>query len=103
MPQAARLIVPGLGNEFNNMLKTSALVSIIGVTELYQEGVIEISRTFRYPEIYLAVACWYLLLTTIWMLIQIQLERRLGRSDQALDESWVSRVFGVGQRRRSYS
>ncbi|MEO6867796.1 MAG: amino acid ABC transporter permease, partial [Gaiellales bacterium] len=36
LPQAARLIIPGLGNEFNNMLKTSSLVSVIGVTELYQ-------------------------------------------------------------------
>src|SRR6266516_4832793 len=35
LPQAARVIVPPLGNEFNNMLKTSSLIFFIGVTELF--------------------------------------------------------------------
>jgi polar amino acid transport system permease protein len=103
LPQAARLIVPGLGNEFNNMLKTSSLVSVIGVTELYQDGQIALSQSFKYPEVFIAVACWYLVLTTIWMLIQVQVERRLGRHERRSDESAIARLFGAGQRRRSYS
>ena len=35
LPQAARVIVPPLGNEFNNMLKTTSLLVIICVPELY--------------------------------------------------------------------
>lgn len=103
LPQAARLIVPGLGNEFNNMLKTSSLVSVIGVTELYQEGQIAVSRSFLYPEVFIAVACWYLALTTVWLLIQVQIERRLGRSDRRDDENALARILGAGQRRRTYS
>lgn len=103
LPQAARVIVPGLGNEFNNMLKTSSLVSVIGVTELYQDGQIALSGTFQYPEVFLAVACWYLVLTSIWMLVQVQIERRLGRSERREDERWFTRMFGVGGPRRSYS
>ena len=34
LPQALRVIIPPLGNEFNNMLKTTSLASVIGVTEL---------------------------------------------------------------------
>ena len=34
LPQAARVIVPPLGNEFNNMMKNSSLLTIIGVYEL---------------------------------------------------------------------
>ena len=34
LPQAARVIVPPLGNEFNNMLKTTSLLFVIGVVEL---------------------------------------------------------------------
>ena len=34
LPQAARVIVPPLGNEFNNMLKTTSIASVIGVAEL---------------------------------------------------------------------
>src|SRR5690606_37807826 len=88
LPQAARVIVPGLGNEFNNMLKTSSLVSVIGVTELYQDGQIALSEGFKYPEVFLAVALWYLIITTVWMLIQVQIERRLGRSVRNEDENW---------------
>lgn len=103
LPQAGRLIVPGLGNEFNNMLKTSSLVSVIGVTELFQDGQIALSQGFKYPEVFIAVACWYLALTTVWMLIQVQIERRLGRSELAGGESIAARVLGAGQRRRTYS
>ena len=35
LPQAARVIVPPLGNEFNNMLKTTSLLVIIAVPELF--------------------------------------------------------------------
>lgn len=103
LPQAARLIVPGLGNEFNNMLKTSALVSYIGVAELYSDGQVALSQGFKYPEVFIAVAFWYLILTTVWMLLQVQLERHLGRSDRRADESVLARLFGSGQRRRTYS
>src|SRR5207237_9610050 len=34
LPQAARVILPPLGNEFNNMLKTTSIGSVIGVYEL---------------------------------------------------------------------
>ncbi|MCW2926912.1 MAG: amino acid transporter rane protein family [Thermoleophilia bacterium] len=103
LPQAARLIVPGLGNEFNNMLKTSSLVSVIGVTELYQEGQIAVSSTFQYPEVFMAVAAWYLVLTSLWMLVQVQIERALGRSDRIAGETFLARLLGAGQRRKTYS
>ncbi|MCW2956107.1 MAG: amino acid transporter rane protein family [Thermoleophilia bacterium] len=103
LPQAARLIVPGLGNEFNNMLKTSSLVSVIGVTELFANGQVAYSVNFKYVEVFAAVACWYLLLTTVWMFMQVQLERRLGRSERKASESFAERIFGVGAERRTYS
>ncbi|WP_163351521.1 ABC transporter permease subunit, partial [Klebsiella aerogenes] len=33
LPQAARVIVPPLGNDFNHILKTTSLASVIGVQE----------------------------------------------------------------------
>lgn len=103
LPQAARLIVPGLGNEFNNMLKNSSLISIIGVTELFRNAQNEYARTFNYSEVLLAVALWYLVLTTVWMLIQVQIERRLGRHDRRGSEPMLARMLGAGQRLRTYS
>ena len=79
LPQAARVIVPPLGNEFNNMLKTTSLLVIISVPELYVVFSRKQGNTFAPFEFFLAAAVWYLLLTTIWGLIQSRIERRLGR------------------------
>jgi polar amino acid transport system permease protein len=50
LPQAARVIVPPLGNEFNNMLKTTSLLAFIGVTELFQDAEIHYSQNFKPVE-----------------------------------------------------
>jgi polar amino acid transport system permease protein len=82
LPQAARVIVPPLGNEFNNMLKTTSLLAFIGVTELFQDAEIHYSQTFKPVEYFAAVAFWYLVLTSIWSLIQAWIERRLAVSER---------------------
>src|SRR5579885_2373012 len=69
LPQAARVIVPPLGNEFNNMLKTTSLVFTIGVYEMFADAEIRYSNTFL-PEMFIAVALWYLVLTGIWTIVQ---------------------------------
>jgi len=79
LPQAARIIVPPLGNEFNNMLKTTALLFVLGIQELYNTFVIKAGDNFQPFEMYLACALWFLLLTTIWGVIQGWMERRLAR------------------------
>jgi polar amino acid transport system permease protein len=91
LPQAARVIVPPLGNEFNNMIKNTSLLAFIGVYEMFFDAEVHYSTTFKPVEYFLAVAFWYLVLTTIWSLIQTQIERRLNPAEQ---------VRNVGVRRR---
>jgi polar amino acid transport system permease protein len=98
LPQAARVILPPLGNQFNNMLKTTSLLAFIGVAELFQNAQSLYSTTFKPVEIFIAVALWYLLLTTVWSLIQVQIERKLGASDRPEDESWAQRLLGAQTR-----
>jgi len=92
LPQAARVIVPPLGNEFNSMLKTSSLLAFIGVYELFQDADVHYSNTFKPVEYFLAVACWYLLLTSVWTIIQAQIERRLAASERADELSFRERL-----------
>jgi polar amino acid transport system permease protein len=93
LPQAARVIVPPLGNEFNNMLKTSSLLSVIGVYELFADAQQGYSQTFK-SEFFVAVAFWYLVLTTVWTLIQVAIERRLARSERG-DELSYRELFAM--------
>jgi polar amino acid transport system permease protein len=100
LPQAARIIVPPLGNEFNNMLKTTALLFVLGIQELYNTFVIKAGNNFLPFEMYLACALWFLLLTTIWGFFQGWIERRLSRGTpgaQAQGPSLTSRLIGLGR------
>jgi len=94
LPQAARVIVPPLGNEFNNMLKTSALVYTIGVFELFAYSEQNYSQFFI-ADYFLAIAVWYLLLTTVWTFIQAYIERRLAVSERGDELNFRERVVGA--------
>ncbi|WP_371368062.1 amino acid ABC transporter permease [Pseudomonas sp. QL9] len=92
LPQAFRVIVPPLGNEFNVMLKNTTLVSVIGVQELLLSTQMVTSATFRVFELYLVVAIYFLLLTTLWGFFQRWLETRFGKSEGHAPAP--SRMFG---------
>ena len=81
LPQAARVIVPGLGNEFNNMLKTSSLLSVHRrVRAVPGRAGAALAAASSRSRSTSRSRCWYLLLTTVWTLVQVQLERQLGRA-----------------------
>jgi len=94
LPQAARVIIPPLGNEFNNMMKTTSLVYTIGVYELFADAEQGYSQTFH-PEYFVAVAFWYLVLTTIWSFIQASIERRLATSERGDQLSFRERLVAA--------
>jgi polar amino acid transport system permease protein len=83
LPQAARVIVPPLGNEFNGMIKNTSLLAFIGVYEMFFDAESHYSTTFKPVEYFLAVAFWYLVLTTVWSVIQGEIERRLDPAERA--------------------
>jgi polar amino acid transport system permease protein len=91
LPQAARVIVPPLGNEFNNMMKNTSLVYTIGTYELFADAESAYSVALK-SEYFLAVAFWYLMLTTGWTFIQAWLERRLARSERGEELSFRERL-----------
>lgn len=75
LPQAVRIILPPLGNQFNGMIKTTSLVFTLGATELFNAYQQANSLLFRPMELYLAVSFYYLALTLVWNGIQSRLER----------------------------
>ena len=76
-PQAFRIILPPLGNDFVSMIKDSALVSALGVQDITQLGKVYSSGTFKFFETYNVVAFLYLVMTISLSLIVRALERRL--------------------------
>lgn len=79
-PQAVRVILPPLGNDFVAMVKDSSLVSVLGVADITQMGKVYASGSFRFFETYSIVAYVYLMLTIGLSLALRALERRLRRT-----------------------
>jgi polar amino acid transport system permease protein len=77
LPQAFRLTLPALGNEFIILLKDTSLVSVIGVVELTQVGRIISARTFLVLEVWLGVALVYFVMTYALSTGLRRLEKRL--------------------------
>ncbi|MEA3199589.1 MAG: arginine/lysine/histidine transport system permease protein [Thermoplasmata archaeon] len=63
LPQAFRLTLPALGNEFIILLKDTSLVGVIGVVELAQAARIISARTFLVLETFLLAALIYFVMT----------------------------------------
>ena len=76
-PQAFRMVMPPLGNDFVAMVKDSSLVSVLGVTDVTQLGKVTAAGNFRYFETYNVVALIYLTITITLSLILRRLETRL--------------------------
>ena len=75
-PQLMRVIIPPMSNDFITMLKITSLASVISLRELLTNTQLIISSTFRFAELYAAVAVWYLVLVSIFMIVQAHIERR---------------------------
>jgi len=79
VPQAVRSVIPPIGNNMIALLKDSALVSVIGVTELTLTSQLAISKTFRPFEFYIAAAvCYYVINLALEAIL-----RRIERNIQA--------------------
>ena len=79
-PQAFRIILPPLGNDFVSMIKDSALVSSLGVQDITQLGKVYSAATFKFFDTYNVVAFLYLTMTISLSLVVRYIEHRLKRT-----------------------
>ena len=77
LPQAIRVILPPLGNDFIAMIKDSSLISVLAVRDLTQLGKLNRSRTFRTYDTWNTVAYLYLSMTLLGSMGVKWLERKM--------------------------
>ena len=81
-PQALRVIIPPVSNEFIAMIKDSSLVSLMGVWELSYRAVKIGRRHFQSLEMLIMVACIYWVLCVILQFVQERIEKHMARGDR---------------------
>jgi len=82
LPQAFRIVIPAIGNEFIAMIKDTSLLAVIGVQELLWKARTIGSTNFRMLETLLLAALVYWVLTIIFSYFQERLEQRMARGDR---------------------
>lgn len=80
VPQAVRDVIPPIGNNMIALLKDSALVSVIGVSELTLSAQRVIGKTYRPFEYYILVAAFYYVINLGMEWVQRRIERRISVS-----------------------
>lgn len=76
-PQAFRMILPPLGNDFVAMVKDSSLVAVLGITDIAQLAKVTAAGNFRYFETYNVAALLYLVMTITLSLALRRFEARM--------------------------
>jgi polar amino acid transport system permease protein len=79
LPQAMRVIIPPLGNEFISMVKMTSLASVIQYPEVLHNAENIYYANSRVIELLIVAGIWYLTLVTLLTPLQMLLERRFAR------------------------
>jgi polar amino acid transport system permease protein len=81
LPQAMKNILPALMNEFITLTKESAIVTVIGVTDVMRRAYIVGGEKFSYFEPILIAGLIYYIMVMILTVLGKGIERRMRRSD----------------------
>ena len=76
LPQAIKVVLPAMGNQFVYVLKMSSLVSIIGIGDLTKANEL-VTTTYRPLEIYTFLILEYLVLILVVSYFVRKLENKL--------------------------
>lgn len=96
LPQALVVAVPSLGAQFVSMLKGTSLAFVVSVVDMTSAGQLAASRTYRYLEMYIALAALYWILSGLFSVLFRVIEKRLKRNERVIVDAepavWVPRV-----------
>lgn len=84
LPQAFKNMVPAIGNELIVNIKDTAVLSVIGVGELFYMGRAIASTTYRYTEAFILVSLIYLVTVLAAVELLKRLTLKLGQEPKAL-------------------
>jgi polar amino acid transport system permease protein len=82
LPQAFRIVIPPIGNQFIAMMKDSSLVSVMSIWELSYRAQKIGRQNFRSLETFMVAAAFYWVLTVVFQFLQGQLEEYMARSER---------------------
>lgn len=84
LPQAAKIMLPPLANEFINTIKWSSIVSIISIQELTFQGMQVMASTQATIEVWITISLMYLSVCLLLSVMVRKIEKHLRRTEQVM-------------------
>lgn len=94
LPQALKIVIPPIGNDFISMLKFTSLVSVLATPDLLYSAQMIYSRNYQTIPLLLVATIWYLVLTTLFTLVQQRIERKVHRKPAQIKGVSQGGLFG---------
>ncbi|XVV08688.1 amino acid ABC transporter permease [Actinoplanes sp. CA-131856] len=79
LPQAMRAILPNAANELVNLLKSTSVVYVLAIGELFYQVQVIYGRNGRVVPLLLVATVWYVILTAVLSVLQHYTERHFGK------------------------
>lgn len=104
LPQALRIMIPPFGNNTIHLLKSSSLVSVIGMSDLLHAAQLIYARTYQTIPLLMVACIWYLVVVSLLTVLQRHVERRVGEGGKANRSggTLMSAVLAGKQLRKAY-
>lgn len=77
LPQAFKICIPSLVNQFIITVKDSSILSVIGLSDIVNQAKGYVGRTYDFFPTYIIVAAYYLVVISILMVISKFIEKKL--------------------------
>lgn len=77
LPQAFKIALPSMVNQFIITIKDTSILSVIGLAELTNKANTYVGKTYQYFETYLFVAVYYLIVISALMIFSKHLEKKI--------------------------
>lgn len=77
LPQAIKIVIPPLGNQFINLVKNSSVLAMVAGLDLMYQGDLIASETFNTFDTYILIGGLYLIITLPLTYLMAYIERRL--------------------------
>ncbi|GAB2706790.1 amino acid ABC transporter permease [Kitasatospora kifunensis] len=82
LPQAMRSILPNAANQVIALLKSTSVVYVMAISELFYQVQVVYGRNGRVVPLLMVATVWYVVLTTVLSLLQYYVERHFARGAQ---------------------
>ncbi len=77
LPQAIKVAIPSMVNQFIITVKDTSILSVIGLAEVVNKAKVYVGKSYQFFASYILVAVYYLIVISILMLISKYLEKKM--------------------------